>query len=654
MYRSRRLLTLALTALALLGSSASAQAAGSATVALAPRNAAALTAYAGAVTTPGSPVYHRYLTVAQFARRFGAGPAAIARVRSALAAEGLRAGAVSANGLALPITGTVAVAHHAFATAMARRDATSPSIGDGVAGLVQGVIPADATPPTAAVIVRRPAMDATDVTAPATTAPTGPQPCPVAQAAGAAAAGYTANQIASAYGLSDYYANGDEGSNVSIALYELEPFSAADVAAYQSCYGSAADVRVIPVDGGAGVGAGSGEAAMDVETVIGLAPRATIKVYEGPDNGLGAYDTYSRIVSDDSAQVISTSWGQCEALEGAVSAAAEKTLFQEAAVQGQSLLASAGDQGSDDCGDHQQSVDDPASQPWVTAVGATSLQASGDLVWNDSLGASGGGVSRLWARPAYQDGFARPQSSVTCGAAGNACREVPDLSIDGDPATGYIAYYLGAWRTVGGTSVAAPAIAALTALADASPACAGHSIGFLNPDLYRAAAANYAANFHDVTAGANGFDSVAGFAAGPGYDMASGLGTPGASLGPTLCRDAVSGAAAATSSASHRPQAVTASSAVRLGRPRSRAGRVGVAVHVRLAARHLPGLTLTYSAAGLPRGLRINARTGLVSGRPDIAESSTVRVRVTDERGDAATVAFRWTIRPVRRRPAKP
>jgi subtilase family serine protease len=387
MYRSRRLLTLALTALALLGSSASAQAAGSATVALAPRNAAALTAYAGAVTTPGSPVYHRYLTVAQFARRFGAGPAAIARVRSALAAEGLRAGAVSANGLALPITGTVAVAHHAFATAMARRDATSPSIGDGVAGLVQGVIPADATPPTAAVIVRRPAMDATDVTAPATTAPTGPQPCPVAQAAGAAAAGYTANQIASAYGLSDYYANGDEGSNVSIALYELEPFSAADVAAYQSCYGSAADVRVIPVDGGAGVGAGSGEAAMDVETVIGLAPRATIKVYEGPDNGLGAYDTYSRIVSDDSAQVISTSWGQCEALEGAVSAAAEKTLFQEAAVQGQSLLASAGDQGSDDCGDHQQSVDDPASQPWVTAVGATSLQASGDLVWNDSLGA---------------------------------------------------------------------------------------------------------------------------------------------------------------------------------------------------------------------------------------------------------------------------
>jgi hypothetical protein len=231
---------------------------------------------------------------------------------------------------------------------------------------------------------------------------------------------------------------------------------------------------------------------------------------------------------------------------------------------------------------------------------------------------------------------------------------VPDLSIDGDPATGYIAYYLGAWRTVGGSSVAAPAIAALTALADASPACAGHSIGFLNPDLYRAAAANYAANFHDVTAGANGFDSVAGFAAGPGYDMASGLGTPGASLGPTLCRDAVSGAAAATSSASHRPQAVTASSAVRLGRPRSRAGRVGVAVHVRLAARHLPGLTLTYSAAGLPRGLRINARTGLVSGRPDIAESSTVRVRVTDERGDAATVAFRWTIRPVRRRPAKP
>ncbi|HEY5429304.1 MAG TPA: protease pro-enzyme activation domain-containing protein [Solirubrobacteraceae bacterium] len=631
-----------------MGSSASAHAADRATVALAPHDPAGLAAYATAVTARGSPAYGRYLTVAQFARRFGARPAAVTVVRRGLAAHGLRAGAISANGLTLAITATAPVAHRAFATAAGGRDVAAPAIAGRVAGLVQAVIGSGASAPTASVIVPGAAAHAFDVTA-ATVAPAtpaaGPQPCPIARAAGGGGAGYTADRIASAYGLSGYYGAGDEGAGVTIALYELEPFSAADVAAYQSCYGTTADVRTIPIDGGAGAGAGSGEAAMDIETAIGLAPRATINVYEGPATGLGAYDTYSRIVADDSAQVISTSWGQCEALEGAVPAAAEQTLFEEAAVQGQSLVASAGDQGSDDCGDRRPSVDDPASQPWVTGVGATSLQTTGDLVWNDSLGASGGGASRLWGRPAYQNQLALPQSGVTCGAAGTACREVPDLSIDGDPATGYVAYYLGAWRLVGGSSVAAPAIAALTALADASPACAGHRIGFLNPDLYRAAAANYAANFHDVTAGTNGFDSVAGFAADPGYDMASGLGTPGASLGPTLCRDAVSGASrASTGSTAHGPQAVSASSAVRLGRSRNRTGLVGVAVHVRVAAHDPQGGRLTYTATGLPRGLRLSARTGRISGRPRRVGSTIVRLRVSDDRGGSATTMFRWRI----------
>lgn len=657
MHRSPRLLLLALTATALLGSSASAQAAGvrtalPATVALTPRDPAALTAYAAAVTTPGSSVYHRYLTVSQFAQRFGAGPVAIAKVRTALVAQGLSPGAVSANGLEIPVTRSAAVISNAFSMSR-EHSGTSPSVSGGIAGLVQGVIGSDAPAPTAAVIVHRSTGHALGVTpantlagvVPASTA--GPQPCPDAAAAGSGGTGYTANQIASDYGLSGYYAAGDEGSKVTIALYELEPFSASDIAAYQSCYGTSAGVSTVRVDGGAGSGAGSGEAAMDVETLIGLAPRASIKVYEGPATGLGAYDTYSRIIGDDSAQVISTSWGQCEALAGSVPAAAENTLFQEAAVQGQSLLASAGDQGANDCGDHQQqSVDDPASQPWVTAVGATSLQPSGDVVWHDSFGATGGGVSRLWGRPTYQSAAARTQSGVTCGTSGQVCREVPDLSIDGDPATGYVAYYLGAWRTVGGSSVSAPAIAALTALADASAACAGHSIGFLNPGLYRAAAGDFAANFHDVTLGDNSFDSVAGFAAAPGYDMASGLGTPAASLGQTLCGQANLPPHA---SPARGPVAVKATQTVGLRRPHNRSGRVGVRVQFRLVARDLSGLRLTFTATGLPRGLRINRRTGLISGTPETVGVRTVRVRVFDERGGAVTVVFRWKTRGPRR-----
>src|SRR6202008_3540266 len=124
-------------------------------------------------------------------------------------------------------------------------------------------------------------------------------------------------------------------------------------------------------------------------------------------------------------------------------------------------------------------------------------------------------------------------------------------SVDGDPETGYVAYYLGSWRTVGGTSVAAPTVAALAVLADASPACGGRRLGFLNPALYRAAGAAYAAHFGDVTSGSNGFDSVPGFTAGSGYDMASGLGTPTASLGQSLC-----GGSAATPTTENGPVAL--------------------------------------------------------------------------------------------------
>jgi hypothetical protein len=289
-------------------------------------------------------------------------------------------------------------------------------------------------------------------------------------------------------------------------------------------------------------------------------------------------------------------------------------------------------------------VDDPASQPWVTAVGGTSLGAFGNAVWNDPLGATGGGVSSVWRRPAYQNAAALPQSGVTCGSSGTVCREVPDISVDGDPGTGYVAYYRGSWRSVGGTSVAAPTAAALAALADASPACGNYRIGFLNPALYRAAADAYAANFQDVTTGSNGFDTVAGFGAGPGYDMASGLGTPAASLGQTLC--AGSGAQPATT---HGARAVNPSNVVWLGRPGNRSSRVGTSVDIRIRARDRSGLRLTFTAARLPSGLKIDRRTAMISGTPRRAGSWTVRVRAADGHGGSATAVFRWTIVPGRK-----
>jgi subtilase family serine protease len=622
---------------------------------MAPRSASALAAYAEAVTTPGSPLYGHYLTVAQFARRFGASTSAIAKVKGALAARGVTVGAVTANRLALEVTIAAASRKASAAPLTLYRDSDSPvmpSMDAGIDRLVEAVIGSDAPAPNASVRVHpgvvfgpTPTGRARVVLRPRVAGAAGPQPCATAQAAATSTGAHTADEIASAYGLSGYYTAGDEGRGVTIAVYELEPFSASDVAAYQACYRTGATVTTVAVDGGDGTGAGSGEAAIDVEDLIGLVPQASIKVYEGPPTGSGAYDTYSRMIDDDTAQVISTSWGLCEALKGSVPVSVENTLFEEAAVQGQSVLAAAGDDGSDDCGDGSQSVDDPASQPWVTAVGATSLEASGDVVWNDSMGATGGGVSSLWGRPAYQNAVARPQSAVTCGSSGVACREVPDISVDGDSLTGYAAYYEGSWRAVGGTSVSAPTVAALAALADASPNCVGHPIGFLNPGLYRAAADAYTADFHDVSSGSNAFDLVSGFTAGPGYDMASGLGTPSALLGQTLCDGA-----AAPPTIDNGPRAVNASKVVRLGRLGDRSGRVGTEVNVRVRAHDAHGLQLTFTAAELPAGLTINHRSGLISGTPRRPGSRTVRVRAADGRGSSATVVFRWTIRHARKR----
>ena len=125
-----------------------------------------------------------------------------------------------------------------------------------------------------------------------------------------------------------------------------------------------------------------GEADIDIEQVLSLAPDVHVLVYQGPNDGAGGYDTYSSIITQDEAKVVSSSWGLCEPFTGSPTARAEGTLFEEAAAQGQSIVAASGDEGSADClGDNytsdEQAVDDPSSQPFVTGAGGTSWTALG-------------------------------------------------------------------------------------------------------------------------------------------------------------------------------------------------------------------------------------------------------------------------------------
>ncbi|HWF53669.1 MAG TPA: protease pro-enzyme activation domain-containing protein, partial [Solirubrobacteraceae bacterium] len=617
------------------------------TVALAPRDPAALAAFATAVATPGSSVFRQRLSVAQFAERFGAPGTAIAAVRTALTADGLALGPVSANHLAIPVSGAAADVEHAFSTTLARVGLTDGRIADAnstplflgasVAPDVQAIIGLSTTAAAQPLAVSRrgPWMGLSPHL------PTGgPQPCSAASAGG----GTTADQIAAAYGYSPFYAAGDLGAGETIGLYESEPNFSSDITAFEQCYGITAPVSYVEVDGGPGGSPGGAnqngsETELDADAVLGLAPAANVLIYQGPGAGSGPYDIYNAMVSQDRANVISTSWGICDPEEGRQDAVAENTLFNEAAAQGQSVIASAGDDGAQDCyqssgtNDTQVAADDPGTQPNVTAVGGTTLTALGppptEQVWNDGLGndAGGGGIAKFWTMPSYQSSapsslnvINSESSGAPCGAGSGYCREVPDVSGDADP--GIASDFDGSWGAGGGTSLSAPDFAALVALADASSSCHGKQLGFVNPALYAAAASSYSQEFNDVTRGNNDYTGTNGghYAAGPGFDLASGLGTPiGAALGAGLC--------------SASPVTVTS--------PGNQSAVVGKAVSVQISGH---GASLSYSASGLPPGLSINAATGLISGSPTTAGSYAVTVTAAVAGGGNAETTLTWTV----------
>jgi subtilase family serine protease len=647
-------------------------------VVLQPRDPAGLQDYATAVSTPGSSVYHHFLTVAEFRARFGPTDAQIAAVQSSLRAHGLSPGAVTANGLSIPVTDTAAAIGHAFSTTLERVtlpsgrsafvNSQAPLIDPSVAGVVRNVVGLDNLAVPRPLALR--SHSAVTHSARPAVATGGPQPCSAATSAATANGSYTADQIASAYGFSGLYGAGDFGGGQTVAIYELEGNFQSDITTYEACYGIAAPVAYKHVDGGPPApvrGQDGFETELDIENVVGAAPQANVLVYQGPNSnsglpGAGPYDTYNQIVSDNAARVVSTSWVICEPADAPVPTAQqdENTLFQEAATQGQSIFAAAGDSGSQGCvdmfGDAVPGIaaDDPASQPFVTGTGGTRLSSLGpaptESVWNDSVASAvcadslslpsacgtGGGISDLWPMPSYQSGapaglnvINANSSGGPCAAQGGSfCREVPDVSGDADPATGYTIYY-GGWGAIGGTSAVAPLWAGLMAEVNAFSACHGTPIGFANPALYATAGHVYAGHFNDITVGNNDILGTNGglYPAGAGYDMATGLGSPNATaLAQNLCAPAIG-----------------------VTNPGAQTTRVHKAASVQISANDSAGNALSYSATGLPPGLSINGTTGAISGSPSTPGLYTVTVRAADARGSSGTATFTWTVegRPV-------
>ncbi|HWF31742.1 MAG TPA: S53 family peptidase, partial [Solirubrobacteraceae bacterium] len=485
------------------------------TVALKSQDPIGLANLAEAVSTPGSPLFRHDIDVAQFSQRFGATSAQVATVRAALEAQGLAVGAPTANDLTLPVSGTATQVDQAFATSLSQvklpggrtayANTQAPSVPAGVAQYVEGIIGLDSIAlDQPQQVGSGPARQArttgtaggVPAVSPAQVVTGGPRPCEAARKTPERlGGGSTADQIATAYQLPGLYAAGDFGAGQTIALFEQQAFSESDIAAYQACYGTSALVTTINVAGGPEpLSAEDIEPALDIEQVIGLAPQARVLVYQGPiEQEIAPISIISRIVSDDAAKVISTSWGLCEAHTFPEVMRAENTLLQEAAVQGQSFFAASGDSGSEQCEQSEEpgeedlelSVLNPASQPFATGVGGTSLYSldsegekvfpyDGTLppaegVWNDGarseeFGGTGGGVSEQWAMPSYQSSAAATvsifregeSSGVPCGNTSGLCRQVPDVAADADPETGYVVFVDGSlphggWTVVGGT-----------------------------------------------------------------------------------------------------------------------------------------------------------------------------------------------------------
>jgi subtilase family serine protease len=345
------------------------------------------------------------------------------------------------------------------------------------------------------------------------------------------------------------------------------------------------------------------EVEADIEQDLTVAPDTnSVLVYNAPNDETGQteLDEYSTIANQDVADSISSSWDVCEPDAGLGYAEAENVIFEQMAAQGQSMFSSSGDTGAFECIRDGTFSDyaplealDPSTQPWVTSTGGTSFTSfdpgdnpnpsyprGAEAVWNtvdacsgnnsstasspgiincNNFGAGGGGHSIFWPMPNYQRGPGVINAYTVSGSgncalatAGQPCREVPDISANSDPLTGYAEYCTGSsyvspnptgkyyesacfgltptpgapgWFHIGGTSLSAPLYGALFSDRDAFQ---GHRSGNANYLLYALFdnRRTNASDFHDITGfhqleNNNGFYPVT-----PGYDEATGIGSP--------------------------------------------------------------------------------------------------------------------------------
>jgi subtilase family serine protease len=562
-------------------------------------NEAGAAALAQAVSDPRSSSYGKYLTPGQFRARFAPTQAQVGAVQSWLRSQGFAVEYTPLNNHYVSAEGTVAQAAAAFGVSFGmyqvngltvRSPSANLSIPSSLSGVVSGVVGLDDStrfvrannisgdaPPASAFVNAPPCStywgekQATGVTNPYGSGTLPYVPC-----------GYTPQQLKGAYGIS-----GGDGAGQTVAIIDAyaSPTIAADVDQWSANRGLptlkanqltqvvAPGIYRVPQNPKQDPQGWYSEETLDVEAVHGMAPAANIVYVGAPNNYRDLDAALNAVVDGRLASIVTNSYGYpTELLPPGYIQPQEDTIIQ-GVIEGIGIYFSSGDNSDESLVVGYATPDWPASSPFVTAVGGTSLAVGAgnnylfETGWGtkkstwtgtdwtpappgSSLYGAGGGVSRIFAEPSYQQGIV-PSSVFTAQA--RTGRAVPDIAAVGDPNTGYLIGFTQTFPDgrakyteyrIGGTSLSSPLIAGIMALANQA---AGRELGFVNPLLYAKAGS---AAYHDVVNPAstvaavrndylNSVDASAGITTSlrtmnqtlslqttPGWDDVTGLGTP--------------------------------------------------------------------------------------------------------------------------------
>jgi kumamolisin len=339
-----------------------------------------------------------------------------------------------------------------------------------------------------------------------------------------------------------------DGTGQTIGLLEFSNgYNPADIQGFWSAMGIAAPTVVfVSVDGtpnDGGVSSVDMECTLDLEWAGAMAPGSTLVVYEASAGtsdqsfGLSVLKALNAAAHDAThhPSVLSISYGDAEDRFPAAELCAWDSVMAEAGLLGITPFVASGDEGAYGIrgpGRPVRHVDAPASCPHAVAVGGTTLilnpngSIQSETGWTDTNdnGASGGGISQVFAVPSYQSGLTLP---IPKGSKPG--RGVPDVSANANPDTGYAIMFQGVMTVVGGTSAASPLWASLWARLNQARAEAHQTaMGASHKALYDLGPTSA---FRDITRGNNNYDGVVGYECTPGWDAVTGWGSP---VGATL------------------------------------------------------------------------------------------------------------------------